>query len=89
MTFRLSLAAATLAAGVVLASMPATAATSSSFTSLKAIGAAQSSIIEKTAGRCWWGFGGWHKWVPGVGRVQCTSHKCWKNRWGIRRCKWF
>lgn len=30
-----------------------------------------------------------HKHVPGVGRVECTTQKCYVNKYGIKRCKWF
>jgi hypothetical protein len=58
---------------------------------LKSVEMVQPPVAEKTAWghACWWGPGGWHKYVPGVGRVQCTTRKCWINRWGFRRCKWF
>ena len=92
MNVRLSLAAATFAAGILFAAVPGMATTdSASLQTLKTTGAAQSSNIEQAAwrGRCWWGIGGWHKYVRGVGRVQCTTHRCWTNSWGIRRCRWF
>jgi hypothetical protein len=91
MNLKLSLAAASLAAGVLFAIMPGMAASGGSFGILKDLGAAQPSGVERTLWHrgCHWGIGGYHKYVEGVGRVQCTSHKCWTNRWGIRRCKWF
>jgi hypothetical protein len=92
MTLKLSLAATAFAAGIACATMPGLAANPGSFGVLKEIGAAQPSGVEKTHGwhrTCKWGLNGWHKHVPGVGRVQCTMHKCWTNRWGFRRCRWF
>ncbi len=88
---RLSFAAAAISVGVLLASTSGMATTGASFGALKGAGATQSSAVEKTAwaNRCRWGIGGYHKWVPGVGRVQCTARKCWRNSWGIRRCRWF
>ena len=90
MKLRSSLAAAAFAIGVSCAAMPGMATTNASLQVLNASGT-QSSLVEEAAwrGRCWWGPGGWHKYVRGVGRVQCTSHKCWINRWGFRRCRWF
>ncbi len=91
MTRNLPLAAAVLAAGLLFTTMPGMATTGVSLGALKSVGATQSSAVEKTAwgSRCRWGFGGYHKWVPGVGRVRCTARKCWRNSWGIRRCRWF
>ena len=92
MNLKLSLAAASLAAGVLFATMPGMAASGGSLGILKDLGTAQPSGVEKTHGwhrTCQWGLNGWHKHVPGVGRVQCTNHKCWTNRWGYRRCRWF
>jgi hypothetical protein len=90
MKLKLSLAAATLAAGISFASIPGKATVGVSLQTLKTP-AARSTLVDQAGwrGRCWWGIGGWHKYVKGVGRVQCTSHKCWTNRWGIRRCRWF
>ncbi len=92
MARKLPLAAAAFFAGLLFTSAPGMAATTSvSLGALKSVGAAQSSAVEKAAwgSRCRWGIGGYHKWVPGVGRVQCTARKCWRNSWGIRRCRWF
>ncbi len=91
MTRKLPFVAAALAAGLLLVSAPGMATTAGSLGVLKGVGAVQSSAVDKTAwgSRCRWGFGGYHKWVPGVGRVQCTARKCWRNSWGIRRCRWF
>ncbi len=81
MNLKLSLAAASLAAGVLFATMPGMAASGGSLGILKDLGAAQSSGVEKThlAPGLPVGLGGYHKYVEGVGRVQCTSHKCWTN----------
>ena len=92
MKLKLSLLSATLAAGVMMAAMPGFAANTSSFGALKELGAAQPSGVEKTHGwhrTCQWGLNGWHRHVPGVGRVQCTVHKCWINKWGYKRCRWY
>ncbi|MBS0238831.1 MAG: hypothetical protein JSS54_03045 [Proteobacteria bacterium] len=91
MTRKLSLVAATIAAGVLCAASQGMATTAGSLGALKGLEQSHSPMAEKTAFRhgCWWGPGGYHKWVPGVGRVQCTAKKCWRNRWGVRRCRWF
>ncbi|MFT3732783.1 MAG: hypothetical protein QM780_15405 [Hyphomicrobium sp.] len=89
MSGKLSIVAAALAAGMVLAGTAGMAATGASLGQLK--GVAASSIVEKAGwnSRCHWGIGGYHKWIPGVGRVQCTARKCWRNSWGVRRCRWY
>jgi len=92
MSFKLSLAAASLSAGLLIAAIPSLAAGTSSIAALKDTAAAQPSGVLKTlwgSEKCHWGIGGYHKYVPGVGRIQCTARKCWKNSFGFRRCKWF
>lgn len=87
----LTLCAVTLAGAVLTISAPGMATTAGPLGALKEVGSAQSSV-EKTHGwhrTCRWGLNGYHKHVPGVGRVQCTARKCWINSWGIRRCRWF
>ncbi len=54
--------------------------------------AASQSQIEQTHGwhrSCMRGLNGSHKHVRGVGRIQCGSAKCWTNRFGYKRCKYF
>ena len=85
-------AATAISAGLALATTAGMAAAISNLGAIKNAGAAQSSLVEKTHGwhrTCMWGLNGWHRHIPGVGRVQCTTHKCWTNSWGIRRCRWF
>jgi hypothetical protein len=90
MTGKLSFGAAAVAAGLLLVSTAGMATTSTSIGALKQTASGQASMIDKAAWRgCHWGLGGYHKWVPGVGRVQCTARKCWRNSWGIQRCRWF
>jgi hypothetical protein len=88
---KLSFAAAAIAAGLLFASASGMATTNTSVGAVKSVAAAQASIVDKAGWRntCRWGIGGYHKWVPGVGRVQCTARKCWRNSWGIRRCRWY
>ena len=84
MTRKLSLVAATIAAGLLCAASQGMATTAGPLGALKGVGAAQSNIEQahfwhKTCRR---GLHGWHKHVPGIGRVQCTNHickhgKCW------------
>jgi hypothetical protein len=92
MQIKYALAAATLAfAG--LAAMPGNAANTGSVAVLKQVGASQTSGIEKVHGwhrKCRRGLNGWHKHVPGVGRVQCTMAKnCYTNMFGVKVCDWF
>ncbi len=93
MNLKLSLAAASLAASLSIAAMPGMAsAGTASLSTLKNVAASQPSGIEKTlwgSEKCHWGIGGYHKYVPGVGRIQCTARKCWTNSFGFKRCKWF
>ncbi|HML27456.1 MAG TPA: hypothetical protein PKE16_01200 [Hyphomicrobium sp.] len=91
MTVKLSLVAAAVAAGLLFASPSGMATTAGSLGTLKGVGAAQSNV-EKTHGwhrTCRRGLNGYHRHVPGVGRIQCTARKCWTNSWGVRRCRWF
>lgn len=84
-------AALLLAAAAFSASGPATAAPGGALGALKAQTAEQ-SMVEKTHGwhrSCRRGLNGWHRHIPGVGRQQCSSRRCWTNRWGVRRCTWF
>jgi hypothetical protein len=88
---KLSFAAATVVAVSLLASAHGKAATIGPLGGLKSAGVVQSNV-EKVHGwhrTCRRGLNGYHRHVPGVGRIQCTARKCWRNRWGIRRCRWF
>lgn len=29
-----------------------------------------------------------HRHVKGLGRVECTTQRCYTNKWGVKRCKW-
>ncbi|MCB1485459.1 MAG: hypothetical protein KDJ17_11265 [Hyphomicrobiaceae bacterium] len=88
----IALGAAALAAAIaVSAIVPATAAPSGSLGVMKSISAEQ-TMVSKTHGwhrTCRRGFTDVHRHVPGVGRVACTSRRCWKNKWGVRRCRWY
>jgi hypothetical protein len=84
---KLWLAAASLAAGVAFAAMPASAASTASLGVLKEIGAAQSPAVTNVHfwhRTCRKGWNGWHKHVKGIGRVQCTNHVCKRGK-----CRWF
>jgi len=84
MTRKFLFAAAALAAGFAFATLPGSAATLGSVGAMKDVGKAQSNV-EQTHGwhrTCRRGLNGYHKHVPGIGRVQCTNHvckhgKCW------------
>lgn len=85
-----SLAAASLAAAVMFAA-PSGAAPATALSQLKGNGATL-SMVEKTHGwhrTCRRGLTDVHKHVPGVGRVECHSRKCWTNKWGRTRCTWY
>ena len=87
-----ALGAAALAAAVIVqCGAPASATPATPLSLLKST-ASQSSIVEKTHGwhrRCRHGFTDVHRHIPGVGRVTCSTQKCWTNKWGVRRCRWF
>lgn len=88
MISKFTLAACTLAASAVFASA-VTAAPGAGLAPLKGI---QSSIVEEVHGwhrTCQRGLNGYHRHVKGVGRIQCTNRRCYKNRWGVTRCRWF
>lgn len=82
------LAAASLAAGIAFASIPAVSASNpSSLGALKTVGAAQSSNVTQAHfwhRTCRRGLNGWHKHVKGIGRVQCTNHVCKHGK-----CYWY
>ena len=29
-----------------------------------------------------------HKHVKGLGRVECTTQRCYMTKWGYKRCRW-
>lgn len=90
MISKLTISAAVVAGSLMLAAVPASAAPGANLGGLT--GLSQESLVEKTHGwhrTCMWGLGGWHKHVRGVGRVQCTTRKCWRNRFGVKRCRWY
>jgi hypothetical protein len=82
-------AAAIAAAFAVTVSTSSVAAPLPNLTLLKDNISAQTQI-EKAHfwhRKCRRGLNGWHRHVKGVGRVQCTSMRCWKNSWGRRVCR--
>ncbi len=92
MTRKFSFAAATLAAGLLFASASGMATTCGDRSVLLRASARRNPMSRRHMagiGPARRGLNGYHKHVPGVGRVQCTAHKCWTNSWGIRRCRWF
>jgi hypothetical protein len=79
-----SMIAAAVAAGLALTSTSGMAATVAPLVPLKSIAGMQSMVEQAHFWHrtCRRGLNGWHKHVPGVGRVQCTNHvckhgKCW------------
>lgn len=93
MKLKILLAAGAIALAASVAAMPGNAATTGSLAALKGVAAAQPSGVEKAHGwhrKCRKGLNGWHKHVPGVGRIQCTTARnCYKNIFGVRVCDWF
>lgn len=91
MNAKLTITAALAAAGLMAASITATAAPMPNLNLLKDTATAQSQV-EKTHGwhrQCRRGLNGWHKHVKGVGRVQCTTARCTTNWLGYKTCKYF
>ena len=88
---RYALGAVALAAATMLSATASSANPASGLTPLKQIGAEQSTVEQAHFWHrtCRRGANGWPRHVPGVGRIQCTTHKCWKNRWGGRSCAWY
>ena len=85
--FGLALGIAVLATAIVSTGAPATAAPGGSLGVMKSI-AAEQSMVDKTHGwhrTCRRGLTDVHRHVPGVGRVTCTSRRCWRNKGGARR----
>ncbi|MEQ1718605.1 MAG: hypothetical protein ABL907_21905 [Hyphomicrobium sp.] len=83
-------AAALAAALIVAASAPSSAAPGAPLSLLKSA-AAEQSMVEKTHGwhrSCRKGWSDVHRHIRGVGRVTCTSRRCWTNSYGLRRCTW-
>ena len=88
MISKLSLSAAALAAAMFVATLPGSAAGVGGLAPLKSAAEAQQSMVEQAHfwhRTCRRGLNGWHKHVPGVGRVQCTNHKCYRNG----HCVWY
>ena len=86
-----TLTAVAAAAGLLAATLAASAATMPNLSLMKDAAVAQSQI-EKTHGwhrTCRRGLNGWHKHAPGAGRIQCTTAKCYKNALGYRVCKYY
>ena len=89
---KFSLSALTIAAGLAFAALPGAATPAANLAPLKQLNLEQSSIVEKTHGwhrKCRRGLNGWHRHVPGVGRVQCTTQRnCYINIFGVKICDW-
>ena len=92
MLAKLSLSAAALAAAIAVATLPGTAANMSGMAPLKGLALDQPSVVEKAHfwhRSCKKGLTDWHKHVPGIGRVTCTTKICKKNSYGVLRCRWY
>ena len=91
MVSKFSLSAVIAAAGLLAVALPVSAASLPALNLMKDNAAAQSQV-EKTHGwhrLCRRGLNGWHKHIPGVGRHQCTTGKCWTNALGYKQCRYF
>ena len=94
MISKFKLSAAIAAAGFLAVTLPVSAEPSTGTAALKAAGL-QQSLVERTdlfnwrKGRCYRGIGGRYKWVKGVGKIQCTSAKCYTNIFGYKVCDYF
>jgi hypothetical protein len=91
MISKLTLATLAAAAGLLAATLPASSATLPNLNIMKD-GAIAQSQVEKTHGwhrKCRKGINGSHKHVKGVGRIQCTTAKCYTNIFGYRSCDFF
>jgi hypothetical protein len=73
-------------AGVLGAASQGMATTAGPLGTLKSVGAAQSSIEQAHFWHrtCRKGLHGYHKHVPGIGRVQCSNHVCKRGK-----CWWY
>jgi hypothetical protein len=91
MRFSGFVAGAVAAAFIVSASAPGMAASMPDLSILKGDAAAQSQVEQAHFWHrtCRHGANGWHKHVKGVGRIQCTTGKCWTNALGYKQCKYF
>lgn len=83
-------AIALAAAAFVTFGGSAMAAPGGSLSAIKSIATSQ-TMVEKTHGwhrTCRRGLSDVHRHIKGVGRATCSSRRCWKNRFGVRRCTW-
>lgn len=91
MMFKIPAAGLAIAAAAFFA-MPASTVSAGNLSALKSVAASQPSLLSEvhfSHRACKSGLNGWHKHVPGVGRVQCTNRKCYKNSYGITRCVYY
>ncbi|MBS0235125.1 MAG: hypothetical protein JSR99_16785 [Proteobacteria bacterium] len=91
MAGKIAFAASAFAAALLFAGTSGMAASGTSLGALKDATSLRGTSVTTVGwnSRCHWGIGGYHKWIPGVGRVQCTARRCWRNSWGVRRCRWY
>ena len=83
--------AAIAAAILVSATAQLSAAPAAGFSTLKGLSLEQ-SMVEKTHGwhrRCRKGWSDWHKHVRGVGRITCSTRRCFKTNWGGTSCRYY
>jgi hypothetical protein len=90
MNLKLTLASV-VAAGVLAAALPVSAASLPNLSIMKDGVVAQSQIDQAHFAHrtCRKGLNGSHKHVKGVGRIQCTTAKCYTNIFGYRVCDYF
>ena len=90
MNFKVSLCAVA-AAAVMAVTLPVSAASLPNLSIMKDGAMAQSQIdqVHFAHRKCRKGTNGAHKHVKGVGRIQCTTAKCYTNIFGYRSCDFF
>ena len=91
MISKFKLSAAIAAAGFLAVTLPVSATTIPNLNTVKDAAQLQSDI-QKAHGwhrTCRKGLNGSHKHVKGVGRIQCTTAKCYTNIFGYKVCDYF
>ena len=91
MSSKFTLSALLFAGGMLAVTLPVSATSLPNLSLLK-VQALEQSQVQKTHGwhrSCRKGLNGSHKHVKGVGRIQCTTAKCYTNIFGYRVCDYF
>ena len=91
MISKFTLSALVVAGGLLAWTLPVSATSLPNLSTMKN-GAIEQSMVQKTHGwhrACRKGLNGSHKHVKGVGRIQCTTAKCYTNIFGYKVCDFF